>query len=156
VKWIKVGRRASDSTYMTKTLLFLIAVAAAGAVLAGSASAAPRDDWSVQANQVCTIYVAKAKQLFAKPVQPAGLYKFAKDVKTLETSEFNALNAIPNRSSAGSHALVTLRGDIGMVASAIHAWDKGDRATFVKDLKAYLNSTKPKLAFAAAGASKCG
>jgi hypothetical protein len=141
---------------MTKTLLLLTAVAAAGAVLAGSASAAPRDDWSTQANQVCTIYVAKAKQLFAKPVQPSGLYKFAKDVKTLETSEFNALNSLPGRSTAGDHALLALRGDIGMVTSAIRAWDTGDKATFVKDLKAYLNSTKPKVAFAAAGASKCG
>jgi hypothetical protein len=140
---------------MTK-LLLLTAAVTAGAVLAGSASAAPRDDWSSQANKVCTIYVAKAKQLFAKPVQPSGLYKFAKDVKALETSEFNALNAIPGRSSAGDHAMLALHGDIGMVVSAIHAWDAGNKATFVKDLKAYLNSTKPKVAFAADGASKCG
>jgi outer membrane murein-binding lipoprotein Lpp len=140
---------------MTK-LLLLTAAVAASAVLAGSASAAPRNDWSSQANQVCTVYVAKAKQLFAKPVQASGLYKFAKDVKTLETSEFNALDSIPGRAAAGNHALVALRGDIGMVVSAIHAYDKGDKATFVKDLKAYLNSTKPKVAFAAAGASKCG
>jgi len=140
---------------MTKILL-LTAVVAAAAVLAGSAAAAPNDTWSSQANQVCTIYVAKAKQLFEKTVQPSGLYKFAKDVKSLETNEFNALNAIPGRSATGDHALVALRGDIGMVTSAIHAFDNGDKATFVKDLKAYLNSSKPKVAFAAAGASKCG
>ena len=140
---------------MTKILLLTAAVAT-GAVFAGSASAASHDDWSTQANQVCTVYVAKAKQLFSKPVQPAGLYKFAKDVKTLETSEFNALNALPNRSTAGDHALLTLRGDIGMVVAAIHAFDQGNKAVFVKDLKAYLNSSKPKVAFAAAGASKCG
>jgi hypothetical protein len=140
---------------MTKTLSLTAAVVA-GAVLAGSASAAPRDDWSTQANQVCTVYVAKAKKLFAKPVQPSGLYKFAKDVKTLETSELNELNAIPNPSTAGTHALSVLRGDIGMVTIAIHAFDKGDKAKFVNELKAYLNSNKPKVAFAAAGASKCG
>jgi hypothetical protein len=140
---------------MTKTLLLTVALAA-GAILAGSASAAPRDDWSTHANQICTVYVAKAKQLFAKPVQPSGLYKFANDVKKLETSEFNALDAIPGRSSAGDHAMVMLRGDIGMITAAIHAFDKGDKATFVKDLKSYLNSNKPKVAFAAAGASKCG
>src|SRR5437763_16449707 len=111
---------------MTKILTLTVAVTV-GAVLAGSASAAPSNDWSSQANQVCTVYVAKAKQLFAKPVQPAGLYKFAKDVKTLETSEFNALDAIPSRSSAGDHALVALHGDIGMVVSAIPAWDRGDK-----------------------------
>lgn len=143
------------ASFMTRTL-FLTAVAAAAAVLAGSASAASRDEWSVQANQVCTVYVAKAKHLFAKPVKPSGLYTFAKDVKTLETSEFNALNAIPNRPGAGDHALVVLRSDIGMVTAAIHAFDQGNKAAFVKDLKAYLNSTKPKTAFAAAGASKCG
>ena len=40
--------------------------------------------------------------------------------------------------------------------SAIHAWDRGDKASFVKLLKGYLDSNKPKVAFAAAGASKCG
>ena len=137
-------------------ILFLTAAVAAAALAPAAASASPSDAWSTQANQVCTTYVAKAKQLFAKPVQPSGLYKFAKDVKTLETSEFNALNAIPNRSSAGDQAMVALHGDIGMVTSAIHAWDRGDKASFVKLLKGYLNSSKPKVAFAAAGASKCG
>lgn len=137
-------------------ILLLTAAVAAAALAPAAASATPTDTWSTHANQVCTTYVAKAKQLFAKPVQPSGLYKFAKDVKTLETSEFNALNAIPNRSSAGDHALVALHGDIGMVTSAIHAWDRGDKASFVKLLKGYLNSSKPKVAFAAAGASKCG
>src|SRR4051794_37017037 len=44
----------------------------------------------------------------------------------LENSELSALTAIPNRSAAGGHALATLRGDIGMVTTAIHSWDKGD------------------------------
>jgi hypothetical protein len=140
---------------MTK-LLPVTAALAACAVLAGSASAAPADAWSSQANQVCTVYVAKAKKMFAKPVQASGLYKFAKDVRTLENSELSELNAIPNRSSAGTHALTVLRGDIGMVTLAIHAWDRGDKASFVKLLKGYLDSNKPKVAFAAAGASKCG
>jgi hypothetical protein len=140
---------------MTK-LTFLLILVLAGSVAAGSASAAPRDDWSGQANRVCTSYVATAKRLFATPVKPSGLYKFAKDVKALETSELVDLTAIPGRSSAATHALAVLKLDIGTVDSAIKAWDRGDKATFVAKLRAYLNDNRPKVAFHAAGASKCG
>lgn len=139
---------------MTKILLAALATSAL--LIPAAASAAPSDDWSTQANQVCTVYVAKAKKLFATPVKPSGLYKFAKDVKALESSELAELTAIPGRSSSGTHALGVLKGDVGQVGLAIKAWDRGDKASFVKILKAYLNDNRPKVAFAAAGASKCG
>jgi hypothetical protein len=139
---------------MSKTLL--LAALATSVLVPGSASAEPASSWALQANQVCTVYVAKAKKQFATPVTPAGLYKFAVDVKALESHELAALTAIPNRPPAGTHALAVLRGDIAEVDAAIKAWKRGDKASFVRILKAYLNDSRPKAAFAAAGATKCG
>jgi hypothetical protein len=141
---------------MSKTLLSV--ALAAGALIPGTASAATAGTttWASQANQVCSVYVAKAQKEFATPVKPSGLYKFALAVKALENREFGDLSAIPHRTSAGTHALAALQVDIAEVASAVTAYERGDKATFVKVLKAYLNDNRPKVAFAAAGASKCG
>jgi sirohydrochlorin ferrochelatase len=137
--------------------LLIVALAAGALLIPGTASAAPtNDNWASQANQVCLVYIAKAKKEFAAPVKPSGLYKFARDAKALENREYGDLAALPGRTAAGTHALTVLQADIAEVGSAVTAYERGDGASFIKILKAYLNDHRAKVAFAAAGASKCG
>jgi hypothetical protein len=49
-----------------------------------------------------------------------------------------------------------MRVDVAEIGAAIGAWDKGDKASFIRILKQYLNDHRPKAAFAAAGAPSCG
>jgi len=140
-----------------RKLLFIsfVGALAFGALTPGLASART-STWNSQANQVCSIWLVKAKQLFATPVKPAGLYKFAVDAKTLESQELAQLAKIPNPSAAGVHALGVMNADIAEVGSAISAYDRGDSASFIRILKLYLNDHRSKAAFAAAGAHQCG
>jgi len=131
------------------------------AVLPAAASAAPSShssnaSWATQANQVCTVWLAKAKKEFGSPVTPAQLFTFAVKAKTLESQELTQLQAIPGRTDAGTAALKAVKVDIAEIGTAITAWKAGNPAKFVTVLKQYLNDGRPKSAFAIAGASKCG
>jgi len=138
----------------------LVATAALAAALTGasSAAAAPaaQSSWASQANQVCSVWIAKAKKEFGSPVTPAQLYSFAHKAKTLESDELAALTKIPGRTAAGTAALAAVQADIAEIGSAIAAWDHGKPAQFVTILKRYLNDGRPKSAFAVAGAGQCG
>ncbi|HXR12181.1 MAG TPA: hypothetical protein VN770_07795 [Gaiellaceae bacterium] len=139
---------------------FLLVAAASTAALAAAmpTAAAPvsQSSWATQANQVCSVWIAKAKKEFGSPVTPAQLYSFAHKAKTLEMQELAALEQIPGRTAAGTAALAAVRVDIAEIGSAISAWDHGKPASFVTILKRYLNDGRPKSAFAVAGASQCG
>ena len=139
---------------------FIAALALSVAVLPGIASARVSStrgsNWTSDANKVCVVWLAKAKQLFATPVKPSGLYKFAVSAKNLESQELVELAKIPSAPAAGTHALAVMHADIVEVSSAIHAADRGDGASFVRILKQYLNDHRSKAAFAAAGAKQCG
>jgi hypothetical protein len=138
----------------------LIAGATVSAALAVTmpATAAPQapNAWAAQANQVCSVWLAKAKKEFGSPVTPAQLYSFAHKAQTLESQELAQLQKIPGRTAAGTAALAAVKVDIAEVGSAISAWDHGKPAQFVSILKRYLNDGRPKSAFAMAGASACG
>jgi hypothetical protein len=142
---------------MTRFLIAGATVAAALAVTmpATAAPAAP-NAWAAQANQVCSVWLAKAKKEFGSPVTPAQLYSFAHKAKTLESQELAQLQKIPGRPAAGTAALAAVKVDIAEIGSAITAWDKGDPAKFVAILKRYLNDGRPKSAFTVAGAGQCG
>jgi hypothetical protein len=135
------------------------AIAAFAVILAGvsaSASSAAPSSWAAQANQVCSVWTAKAKKEFGTPVTAAQLYSFAHKAKALELQEFAALQKIQGRTAAGTAALAALQVDIAEIGSAITAWDHGKPAQFVAILKRYLNDGRPKSAFAIAGAGQCG
>ena len=125
------------------------------ALPATAAPAAPTS-WARQANQVCSVWIAKAKKEFGSPVTAAQLYSFAHKAKTLESQELSALQKIQGRPAAGTAALSAVQVDIAEIGSAITAWDHGKPAQFVTILKRYLNDGRPKSAFAIAGASQCG
>ena len=144
---------------------FIAALALSVAVLPGIASARVSSTgvastggsgWTSDANKVCVIWLAKAKQLFATPVKPSGLYTFAVSARNLESQELVELSKIPSAPAAGAHALGVMHADIVEVSSAISAADRGDSASFVRILKQYLNDHRSKAAFAAAGAKQCG
>ncbi|HEY2074385.1 MAG TPA: hypothetical protein VGG88_12485 [Gaiellaceae bacterium] len=141
-----------------KLILSSVAATAAALAVALPASAAPAapSTWAGQANQVCTVWLAKAKKEFGSPVTPAQLYSFAHKAKSLETQELAALEKIPGRTAAGTAALAAVQADIAEIGSAITAWDHGKPAQFVTILKRYLNDGRPKSAFAVAGAGQCG
>jgi hypothetical protein len=141
----------------------LVAAAAITAALtvalpatAASTSSAAHDSWASQANQVCSVWIAKAKKEFGSPVTAAQLYSFAHKAKTLEGQELAALQKIQGRTAAGTAALTAVQVDIAEIGSAIKAWDHGKPAQFVTILKRYLNDGRPKSAFAIAGAGQCG
>ncbi len=131
-------------------------VAAALAALPAAAAPSSPNAWAKQANQVCSVWTAKAKKEFGAPVTPAQLYSFAHKAQALESQELAALQKIQGRTAAGSAALAAVQVDIAEVGSAIKAWDQGNPAKFVTILKRYLNDGRPKSAFAIAGASQCG
>jgi len=139
-------------------LAVVTAALACAAVVALPAGAAPRGNgaWADQANKVCSVWLAKAKKEFGKPVTPAQLYAFAHKAQSLETQELAALEKIPGRTDAGGAALAAVRVDITELGSAIAAWDHGKPAQFITILKRYLNDERPKSAFAIAGAAQCG
>ncbi len=142
---------------MRTLLVALILGALAGAsVPAASAAPSSKSSWAGDANKVCAVWLAKAKQEFGSPVTPAQLFTFAKKAKALETSELAALQKIPGRSASGTHALQAVQTDIAEVGSAITAYKAGNAAKFVTVLKRYINDNRPKAAFTAAGASGCG
>lgn len=138
--------------------LLVLASAAATAVVAFSAApaSASHTTWGTQANQVCSVWVAKAKKEFGSPVTPPQLYTFAHKAKTLETQMLADLVKIPGRTAAGTAALTAVRVDIAEIGSAITAWDHGNPTLFIKTLRRYLNDGRPKSAFAIAGATRCG
>jgi hypothetical protein len=136
--------------------LIIAAAFTTSLVLPVSSTEASTSSWTAQANQVCTVYVAKAKKEFGTPVTPAQLYGFAVKAKALESQELAELDRIPGRPAAGTRALAAMRVDIAEVGSAISAWKRGDQQQFVQILKQYLNDRRPKVAFAAAGATHCG
>jgi phage gp16-like protein len=138
-------------------LLAAIAISASIAVLMpAAASPASQSSWSVQANKVCVVWLAKAKKELGSPVSAAQLYSFAVKAKTLESQELAVLQQIPGRSAAGTAALAAMKVDIVEVGSAINAWNQGKPALFVQILKRYLNDGRAKSAFAVAGATQCG
>jgi hypothetical protein len=137
------------------TTLAASTIAVAVALPAGAAPAKPAS-WADQANQVCSVWIAKAKKEFGSPVTPAQLYSFAHKAEALESQELAALQKIQGRTAAGTAALASVQVDIAEIGSAITAWDKGKPAQFVTILKRYLNDGRPKSAFAIAGASRCG
>jgi len=132
-----------------------LAVSAVIPSVAGAASTTP-STWTTQANKVCVVWLAKANKEFGHPVKPSQLYSFAVKAKTLESQELGILQQIPGRSAAGTNALAAVGVDIAEVGSAITAYKAGNMATFVSILKKYLSDNRAKVAFAAAGASKCG
>ena|SRR5438552_13179489 len=138
---------------MRRFLLFGVLVL--GSVVPG-ATAGTSSSWSDEANRVCIIYTAKAKREFAAPVKPSELYGFAVKAKSLESQELAELAKIPGATPAGTKAIGALRADVAEIGAAIGAWDKGDKASFVRILKQYLNDHRPKAAFTAAGAGQCG
>ncbi len=141
---------------MRKLLVISFLGALTMSALVPAAAPAGTSTWTAQANQICTVWLAKAKQQFSTPVKPSGLYKFANDAKKLEAQELAQLEKIPNPSAAGRHALGVMHADLAEVGSAISAYDRGDSASFIRILKLYLNDHRSKAAFAAAGAHQCG
>jgi hypothetical protein len=141
---------------MRRRLLILAALATCAAIPAVPPAAAAPTSWAGQANQVCVVWLAKAKKEFGSPVTPAQLYGFAVKAKTLESQELAQLEQIPGRTAAGTQALAAVKVDIAEIGSSITAWKQGKAAQFVQILKAYLNDGRPKAAFAAAGAHQCG
>ena len=141
-----------------RSLVLIPAVLAASAATAGAAPAATSTSspWATQANQVCVVWLAKAKKEFGSPVTAAQLYTFANKANTLETQEFGVLSKIPKRPALGTVALNAVVADINELRSAIVAYDKGKFAQFKTTLTKYLNDERAKQAFAAAGATKCG
>jgi hypothetical protein len=142
-------------------LLFAVTVAGAAIVAVSPVAAAPtaqraQSAWAAQANEVCVVWLAKARKAFGTPVSAAQLYSFAGKAKAIESQELAALERIPGRTAAGSAALTAAKVDIAEVGSAITAWDRGNAALFVKILKQYLNDGRAKSAFAIAGATQCG
>jgi hypothetical protein len=143
---------------MRRHFIPLAAVAAAAALAATtSASAAPAQSaWAAQANKVCVVWLAKAKKELGTPVTAAQLYPFAVRAKALESAEYAVLARIPGRNASATAALAALRVDIAEIGSAITAANHNNAALFVQILKKYFNDHRPKVAFAAAGATKCG
>jgi hypothetical protein len=143
---------------MRKLLVSLSLGALACAIVATAAPAAPvgSSTWASDANQVCVVWLAKAKKEFGNPVTASQLYSFAVKAKKLESQELAVLKKIPNRTSSGTHALAALQVDVNEVGTAITAYQAGNAQRFVTILKRYLNDERPKAAFAAAGASQCG
>ena len=141
-----------------RSLVLISAVLVASAVTAGAAPAATptSSPWATQANQVCVVWLAKAKKEFGSPVTAAQLYTFANKANTLETQELGVLSKIPKRPALGTAALNAVVADINELRSAIVAYDKGKFAQFKTTLTKYLNDERAKQAFAAAGATKCG
>jgi hypothetical protein len=140
-----------------RKLSFLLVALSLSVILPTAASAGRTSaTWSDQANQVCTVWLAKAKTQLGKPVTVADLYPFAIRAKALEAAELAQLEQIPGRSPAGTKALAAVRVDIAEVNKAIASWKSGDKAGFIQVLKQYLNDNRPKAAFTAAGAAKCG
>jgi hypothetical protein len=152
------GRLPRGPIFSGMRLLVAIAAAAAALTVVLPATAAPAayNSWAAQANQVCSVWTAKAKKEFGTPVTAAQLYSFAHKAKALEIQEFGALQKIQGRTAAGTAALTALQVDIAEIGSAIKAWDQGKPAQFVTILKRYLNDGRPKSAFAIAGAGQCG
>jgi hypothetical protein len=140
--------------------LFLFAATAASvavaSVMPAAAAPASQSSWAAQANKVCVVFLAKAKQAFGSPVTPAQLYSFAQKAKAIESQELTTLQQIPGRTDAGTAALNAVKVDIAEIGSAITAWNQGNAAKFVTILKRYLNDGRPKSAFAVAGATQCG
>src|SRR5581483_3637853 len=62
-------------------------VAAALAALPAAAAPSSPNAWAKQANQVCSVWTAKAKKEFGAPVTPAQLYSFAHKAQALESQE---------------------------------------------------------------------
>jgi hypothetical protein len=139
-----------------KIFVATVVLAAGLACVSASSSSAAPDSWAAQANQVCSVWIAKAKKEFGSPVTAAQLYSFAHKAKALESQELGDLQKIPGRTAAGTTALAAARTDIAEISSAIAAWDAGRPAQFVTILKRYLNDGRPKSAFAIAGATQCG
>ena len=139
-------------------LLAAVAVGLAATMPASAASAATAGQatWSQQADQVCSVWLAKVKKAFATPVTTAQLYSFAVKAKGLEAGELSALEQIPGRNAEGTAALAAVKVDIAEIGSAITAWDNGNAASFVTILKRYLNDNRPASAFKLAGADSCG
>jgi len=146
----------TDTTLMRNLSLLFVALCLSAVVPTVASAGRTSASWSDQANQVCTVWLAKAKTQLGKPVTVADLYPFAVKAKALEASELAELQRIPGRSAAGTKALAAVRVDITEVNKAISAWKRGDKGGFVQVLKLYLNDNRPKAAFAAAGAPKCG
>jgi hypothetical protein len=138
--------------------LCVAAIVLTAAVSAGAApvSARSQSTWSQQADQVCSVWLAKVKKAFATPVTTAQLYAFAVKARSLESGELSALEQIPGRNATGTAALTAVRVDIAEIGSAITAWDQGNPASFVTILKRYLNDNRPASAFKLAGADSCG
>ena len=151
-----------DASRMRGRLFVFSAVAISALVAAvtqaGASSAvqASQSSWAAQANQVCVVWLAKAKQEFGSPVTAAQLYTFAGKARTLESQELAVLEQITGRSDAGTAALTAMKADIAEVGSAITAWNQGKAALFVTILKRYLDDGRPKSAFAIASANQCG
>jgi hypothetical protein len=149
----------ADASEM-RGLLSLIAAVAISATAAAAtptvASPASQNQWAVQANKVCVVWLAKARQEFGSPVTAAQLYTFAVKAKALEGQELVVLQQIPGRTAAGTAALAAVKVDIAEIGSSIAAWNQGNPALFVQILKRYLNDKRAKSAFAVAGANQCG
>jgi flagellin-like hook-associated protein FlgL len=134
------------------------AVVAASFMSATAASAAPaaNSDWSNQANKVCSVWLAKVKQVFATPITTAQLYPFTVKVKSMESAELAQLEQIPGRSASGTAALGAVKNDLSELDSAIAQYKQGNATQGAVILKHYLNDSRPKTAFKAAGATSCG
>jgi hypothetical protein len=149
----------ADTVAMHGRLILVAAVAISATIAAVSpAAASPTSpsSWAAQSNKVCVVWLAKAKKEFGSPVTTAQLYGFAIKAKTLESQELAVLAQIPGRTAAGTAALKAVQVDIGVVGSAITAWNQGKPALFIQTLKRYLNDGRAKSAFAIAGATQCG
>ena len=87
-----------DVGQATMAIMLAATVSASAAPLATGSQTA----WSQQADQVCSVWLAKVKKAFATPVTTAQLYGFAVKARSLETGELSALERIPGRNAAGT------------------------------------------------------
>jgi hypothetical protein len=157
------ARGATPDTPAMRMRPFLVAaavisgsIAAVSPAAASPASPASSSSWATDANNVCVVWLAKAKKELGSPVTATELYGFAVKAKKLESHERAALTRVPGRTAAGTAALAAVQVDVAELASAITAWNQGNPALFVQKLKKYLADGRAKSAFAVAGATQCG
>jgi hypothetical protein len=151
-------RRQLKDIPVRKTALTACLATAIVSVAATTNAAAAQTTWAAKANQVCTIWKAKAKAEFgtAAPTTPKQAYLFSVKAVALEQGELSALAKIPNPTPAGTRALAAVRTDIKEIRAGIHDWQIGDKVGFVRIYNFWQHDHRPGQAFLAANANACG
>ncbi len=129
------------------TALFFVSVADAGDTT-----------WAVKADQVCTVWSAKATKVLGNRQVNTAKQAYSYSVKAvgLEKQQLAALKKIGSPPPAAQKAMRVAQADIAEITTAIQDWKAGKRAAFTKVFLKWANDTRANKAFAAAGAASCG